>query len=723
MANFFAFAVFLGSALLFCVQPMLGRALLPVFGGSSHIWTVCLVVFQSLLLFGAIYADRIVRLGYKWQRGIHLSLIFIAAIWISLFGIFRGPLLDALPLADTTLGECFVAIGAILIAVGLPYIVLGAGSSLVQRWAADCLGSGRETYRLYVISNIGSFVGLLAYPLVIEPFVSQFYQWVGFAICIVVYLLCCLAAFINASSKTIVTNAPEVEVVDDNDGEDLDDNCNNRIGFHFILWLALPALSTAILNATTTHLSTDVSPFPLMWSILLAAFLLSYAIGFSRLGERLLPLWALLSFCTLCFAVAVIESDDGSKGAFTKNFIAGFSLILFCGNFLHSWLCRIRPNVRYLTGYYLCISLGGAIGGILSGILPIVIFDSVVEYPIVLVMAFAAVLVAIKTVLRSTITRSLSYCVKDIDLSGARAWMFLGVLLLVFVFSLQVHRLGKFEKVYLRGRNFYGCYTIARDIIVLDKESRPGLAPPRYPVMVLQNGNTTHGLEPEFEHFKGQPTTYYGELGGGLAFTLHKNYSTTNQPLSVGIVGMGVGTQAYYGRKNDSITFYEIDPDVTAIAQSYFSFLKDSKADVKIVVGDARKALEKEMTQSLPKFDILIIDAYSGDSVPFHLITKQAFELYRARLKSDGILALHISNWHVNLFPICKAASKALQLNAIGITSPSGIFTWTSSWVFLSSEKLANPDGVQIIDWNCVRDVSLPNDDIGSLLPYLRFFE
>lgn len=715
MAIFFAFAVFIGSALLLCLQPMLGRALLPIFGGSSHIWTVCLVVYQSLLLAGAIYANGISRLDKLKQRMLHLPLLFLSFLWIIGVAIYKGELPNFAIGASSTLQECCNAVLLILFSVGLPYIVLGAGSSLLQKWAADSLGSGREIYRLYVISNIGSFVGLLAYPLLIEPFVSQFWQWIGFALGIALYLILCIIALTR--SKALCNGCVAKDVIE---VEPQCDTVENKV-ITILLWLVLPALSTAILNATTTHLSTDVSPFPLMWALLLAAFLLSYSIGFSKIGEKLLPIWAILAICSLCYAVSVLNGDDGSKGSFTANFIAGLAVILFCGNFLHAWLCRIRPAVISLTKYYLCISLGGAIGGFLSGVLPILISDSVIEYPIVLTATFVMVLFATISVLRPLCTRAIALIAPQMVVSKMRIGVIFTISTLAFILAICANSESKFEEIYQRGRNFYGCWTVARDIIVVKNDMIGSTTSPRYPVTILQNGNTTHGLEPEFEHFKNTPTAYYGELGGGLAFSLHPSYSATNQPLNVGIVGMGVGTQALYGRAGDTITFYEIDSDVVNIAKSNFSFIEASKADVKITIGDARKTLEKEELSSQPKFDILIIDAYSGDSVPFHLITKQAFDLYFSRLKEDGILALHISNWHIDLFPICKAVSKSYNINATGVLSPGAIFTWRSSWVFMSKQQLITPQAVQIVDWEDVKDMPLPNDEIGSLLPYIRF--
>lgn len=218
-----------------------------------------------------------------------------------------------------------------------------------------------------------------------------------------------------------------------------------------------------------------------------------------------------------------------------------------------------------------------------------------------------------------------------------------------------------------------------------------------------------------------EPTAYFGQMGGGLAFSLNKKYSG-GEPIHCGIMGMGIGTPAYYGRKGDTVRFFELDGQVVDVAEKYFSYCKKSRGEIDTVVGDGRKSLEMERGKGERRYDVLIIDAYNGDSLPYHLITEQAFQLYLDRLEKDGTLALNITNWYVDLLPICKAIAKRFDLNVLGVESPDGAVTRYAKWIFFSREKLAKPDyKVTFIDWGHVRDIQLPADERGSILPFLQF--
>lgn len=705
----FALPVFLGSALLFAVQPMLGRALLPAFGGTAGVWTACLVAYQVLLLAGSVYADRLSRA--RRCRAIHLAVLAASFLWLAAVALRGGGLWVPSEAEGSAASETFAALLAVVAAVGLPYVALGANSSLLQKWASEGGVPGREAYRLYAVSNAGSFVGLLAYPLLVEPYVDIAWQWIAFASLFLIYALLCFRA---ASRRRL---APEV--VGEADNAAVRSQASATWSTIRLSWLALPALSTALLNATTTHLSTDVSPMPLMWAVLLAAFLLSYTIGFTRLGERLMPLWLVFATLSVWKAAAVLTSTE-NEGIFVANFAAGCAVIFFGGLFLHSWLCRLRPSAESLTAYYLCIALGGAVGGFLSGIVPVFLFSTAAEYPLSLALLGCAVPVAIATNLAPALEKLREVLFPRT--TGTAPWFRAALLAFVPVvvcLTLSRTTVPPYEKIYDRGRNFYGCWSVVRDRVVLRDDRPSDFEQPHYDTTVLLNGKTSHGVEAEASAFRGRPTAYYGPLGGGLAFTLHPGYADTNAPLAVAIVGMGAGTQAWYGRPGDRIVFYEIDPAVVGAAQRHFDFLGTCKADVEIVVGDARKALEREEEKGAEKYDILVVDAYSGDSIPYHLVTREAFSLYASRLRPGGILALHITNWHVDLLPVCKAAAEQIGKKILGIESRGNIFTWDSQWVFLSDKSLKAPEGCFEQDWNKVRDVALPRDARGSLLPFM----
>ena len=704
----FALPVFVGSALLFAVQPMLGRALLPAFGGTAGVWTACLVAYQLLLLAGSVYADRLVRA--RRCRAFHLAVLVVSFLWLGAIAIRGGAIWTPSVAGENATEECLSALLAVVAAIGLPYVALGANSALLQKWAAESGIPGREAYRLYAVSNAGSFVGLLAYPLLVEPYVDISWQWAAFAALFLLYaFLCARAAGARSLPHSSACELPTSP----------SPHSSQRVGLSSVaLWFALPALSTALLNATTTHLSTDVSPIPLMWAVLLAAFLLSYTVGFTRLGERLLPLWLLLGALSAWKASSVLSSSD-NQNIFVANFAAGVAVIFLGGLFLHSWLCRLRPGADSLTAYYLCIALGGAIGGLLSGIVPVFVFTTALEYPLALLLLACAVTAALATTLAPGLERLHAVLFpRATGMSPALRVVLLAAAPIFVGMSLLHTAASPYEKIYERGRNFYGCWSVVRDRVLLRDDRESGFEQPHYDTTVLLNGKTSHGVEAEESSFRGRPTSYYGQLGGGLAFTLHPKYAVTNSPLSVAIVGMGAGTQAWYGRPGDRIVFYEINPAMVAAARKHFDFLGSSKAAIEIVGGDARKALEREAACDAEKYDVLVIDAYSGDSIPYHLVTREAFELYASRIRPDGILALHITNWHVDLLPICKAAAAHLEKKKLGVESQGGLFTWDSQWVFLSEAPLKAPEGCFVQDWGKVRDVPLPSDGHGSLLPY-----
>jgi hypothetical protein len=742
----FALPIFLGSALLFCIQPMLGRALLPVFGGTASVWTACLVTFQMLFVAGAVYADWMgrERRGKCRRRIAHIAALAVSALWIMAFAHFRPELGALVPDSGDVATETASALMCVLAAVGFPYVILSSGSSLVQKWAEESLGEGRETYRLYMVSNIGSFAGLLAYPLLLEPFAPQTWLWRGFAAALALYATLCAVAGLRRRCECTEVSGTFTQSRREGGGAEIFDgvepvtfekpgdsassaplrdknNLVSRQYAQYAIWLALPALSTFLLDATTTHLSSDVSPFPLMWVALLGMFLMSYAIGFSRIGEKLLPVWFALASASVLFAIAVLRRTGGPDVAFVRNFTAGSLVILFGGSFLHGWLCRLRPDGSGLTRYYLCIAIGGAAGGFAGGLAPVLLFDTVAEYPVGLFLLVFALVTTPCMIWRGVLTRAIRSFRPDAQIPLWTRVLCMAGLILAAGLTIWV-RTDKKMAIYECGRSFHGCWMVARDFVVTWEGVPPGMKPPTFPVTMLASGNTKHGVEAEDEVWRGLPTTYYGVKAGGLAFSLHPNYAETNTPLRVGIVGMGAGTQAWYGRPGDFMRFFEIDPAIVSAARRYFTFLKDCKALTDIVVADARKALERETRSNERKYDILVIDAYSGDSVPFHLLTAEAFDLYASRLESDGILALHISNWHIDLRPVCKAAASRLGFHALGITSlKDSPFSSNADWVFLSREALGAPQGVVVYDWGDVRDIPLPTDDKGSILPYVHF--
>jgi hypothetical protein len=447
------------------------------------------------------------------------------------------------------------------------------------------------------------------------------------------------------------------------------------------------------------HLSTDFTPIPMLWALLLTAFLLSYVIGFSRIGEQGLVGWVGLAALAVAGA-SFVSGLKGGKG-FIPNFIAGFAMILFCCTCLHSWLYRIRPGSAHLTRFYLGLAAGGAVGGVSSSLLAPLVFDRVLEYPLALLLVCASCF-------------WLVYLWRHRELKGINE--FLMILAVIAAFTVISQSLKASKDTVARERNFYGCLRVA----IVHIPTKFG---DRLTLHSLHHGNTLHGMQYREPYLRDKATSYYGSTGGGLAITSHPKY-ISGAPLRVGLIGLGAGTMAVHGRSNDVYRFYEINPQVIAFAvnTNYFSFLADSRATIETVLGDARKVLEAERSRQAPLWDVLVMDAYSGDSIPLHLATREAFQLYMDRLSPDGILAVHVSNWHIDLAPLCKAAAREFNLQIAGTLAPPSEILTASRWVFLARAPLKIADqGVKKVDWTRVADFHLPSDEKGGLLELVRF--
>lgn len=703
--------IFLGSFLIFGIQPMLGRTLLPVFGGTAAVWTTCLATFQMLLLAGYWYghvvsgrarstvSDCAEMTGERGADGdrrplFHIALLGLSVVWVGCFATLRPCLLSQ---AGRSSYPVLEVLFHVLAFAGLPYVLLSANATLIQAWVARRMARPSDVYALYAVSNAGSLLGLLCYPFLVEPFLSLNAQWYGFAACLALY-----AMLLSRLAKGLPARTAAALEVSDQRPESLDEKVAVQASAHSVgsalLWFLLPAISTFLLNAVTAHLSTDVTPIPLLWVVLLAAFLLSYIIGFSKIGERGVLVWCVLGIIPVIFCACAI-GVRGERG-FLYNFAAGALVMLFGCIFLHAWLYRCRPAAERLTRYYLCVAAGGALGGLLSGIVAPLLFTRIIEY------RFALVTVALFSALYAW-----TNTVKKLRLVA----VVVQIAVLTALYLIVVRTMNEYKGLTIisQSRNFYGCLTVS-SVEVLDEIA--------FPVFVhrFQHGQTLHGLQYQSPDLCEEPTSYYGPLGGGLAILSHPSY-TNGTPMSVGLIGLGIGTLACWGRTNDTYRFFEINPRVVDIAWDvgYFSYLSNSKAMVSIGQGDARKLIATETN----RYDILVVDAYSGDAIPFHLATREAFKLYLDHLNPGGILAMHITNWHIDLSPLCKAVGREFGRELTGVISHENGLCFGTTWVFISERKLPIPkeEEVHETDWARVRDIPLPSDDCGSLINLVRY--
>lgn len=692
-----AAAVFSGSFLLFLLQPMLGRTLLPVFGGSAAVWSVCLGAYQALLLVGYAYAYLLAGKSARTQRVAHLTLLGAAVAWAFAFAALRLTLKGFFGASSAPALEVLFCV---LVFVGLPYVLLASGSTLVQAWVAGADVppeggvSGREVYSLYAVSNLGSLSGLLVFPFVLEPFVPLTAQWYGFAVGLGLYAI--LVARLGPGAQR-----------SDSEGRRSQEITRSPAPAASSVWFLLPAVSAFLLNAVIAHLFIDVTPMPLVWVVMLSVFLLSYAVGFSRFGENRRGAWGALS--VLALTGTAVANGMWGTGSFYPNAAAAVALIFCVGVLLHGWLYEVRPDTAHLTRFYLMIAAGGAAGGLLASILAPLVLTRALEYPLVLLVC--ALLVAWRMPKPALVVR---------PHRGARMWVYLagwGAVWLVLASATARHSRAR---VMFRDRNFYGSLTVTQTQEAFGAQGA-------FPVVYLWCGQTTHGIQVRAPFYKGRGTAYYGQTGGGIALLTHPKYQA-GLGMKVGVVGLGAGTLACYGRPCDLYRFYEINPQVVKVATDprLFTYLPDAKTPIDLVPGDARQMLAKERAAGDPLYDVLMIDAYNGDAVPYHLATREAFQLYFDRLAPGGVLAVHVSNWHIDLLPLCKAVGAALGVHLYGTVSATEDSVTTGAvWVFMTRQptiyRYPGKSTVREVVWDQIRTVTLPTDEKGSLIPLLRF--
>lgn len=682
--------IFLGAFLVFLVQPMIGNTLLPYFGGTAAVWNVCLASFQLLLIGGYLYAHMIRRRGGATRKTClwgHIALLFVSSAWL----FYSTSLRARLPDIAERFPVSVAAFLAVLLIVAVPFVVLSANSSLVQ----DIAGGN---YGLYAISNLGSLIGLWAYPFVFERYMTLPQQWLSFAVVCLAYSVC--FALLSAMSGGMV---------DDIKGKISTDTYYGKPP-RYLQYLFLSALSCFLLNAVSAHVNSDITPIPLIWVVGLSVYLLSYIFAFTDRGAKMSPFAAVAVIPLAIVAVWHMGLTDFKH--YRGEMVISMLLLFFGGFVIHSRLYALRPAPAYLTRYYLLIAVGGGLGGAFCSFAMPMLSDRISEYPIGIAALLILALREAQTI-SSPIVSRLNVTTVQIKVAAASLYIALTALTLC-----AVHRIGKVEgEVVRRYRNFYGTGCVAHAVI-----APPGGA--SFEANGLLVNGTTHGLQLVDEKWKSaRPTTYYTDMAGGLPFLKHPKVAR-KEPLRVGLCGMGIGTLATYARQGDVFRFYEINPAIVDIAMdaSLFSFVPKAAGDVEIVTDDARRALEKERARAEPKYDIIVVDVFNGDSIPPHMTTKEAFELYLDRLSPDGILAFHLSNWHLDLLPIIKAAVGTFNLRYDAYHCLPNGYAFESMWAFMSREHLPemfDPSHHVRVDFGKVRNIPIMTDNMHSLVPYV----
>jgi hypothetical protein len=654
--------IFLSAFLLFLIQPIFAKLILPWFGGSSAVWTTCLVFFQTALLAGYLYAHLLTRWrNARWQPWVHAALLAAALLLL--------PVMPGERWKPSGAGDPAWQILAMLAAVlGLPYFLLSATSPLLQKWLSR---DGSEPYRLFALSNVGALLALAAYPLLIEPRISTRVQdllWsCGFAVFAV---LCGGAGWLGSpSSDASIQDVPW-------------EHRENSVP-----WLLLAAAGSMMLVSTTNQLTQNVAAVPFLWILPLAVYLLSFIICFEspRWYQRGLFLRLLaVALGSLAYALYDIQVSEAIPVAIPLFTIGLFLTCMFC----HGELSRLKPAASQLTSFYLMIALGGALGAIFTGLIAPHIFAGIYEFP--LSLFFVAVLAL------------------WLNWQGAWAQRLLWIAVTVAMAVALVEEARGFHKdAIVMTRNFYGSLRVV--------ESVRGGGNTR----TLYHGTVQHGAQYLDPARRGEPTTYFGpDSGVGLVLRF-----CCAGPKRVGIIGLGAGTLAAYGKPGDSFHFYEINPQVIELAKSHFTFLSDSKASIGIALGDARLSLERETG---PLYDVFIADAFSGDAIPVHLLTREAFRLYLTRLKPEGILAVHVSNQYLDLAPVVAQLARSEGLTARVVRSPKDdphLYA-QAEWVLMTGnpEFFTRPEISSVSSAIEERPgARLWTDDYNNLLQVLRF--
>ncbi len=604
--------IFTSAFLLFLVQPIIAKQILPWFGGSAAVWTTCLVFFQVALLAGYAYSDLTTRkLKPRTQVILHIVLLSASLVVLPIVADANWK-----PAGGEDPG--LRILGLLLATIGLPYFLLATTGPLVQAWFARSFPQG-TVYRLFALSNLASMLALISYPFVFETWVTTEVQAAAWSVGYALFALLCGASGLYSLRNIIAVNAQAV-------APKTEDTAPAPGKFDLFLWLALPAMGSWLLLAITNHITQNIASIPFLWLAPLTLYLLSFILCFESDGwyQRSLllgPTAVILGFCAWGLQTTDVTLD-------IKIAIPLYLTGLFaCCMFFHGELAKMRPAPRYLTLFYLMVALGGALGGMFVGLVAPRIFSGYFE------LGLGFVLTAI---LAAPTLRKMPFFVwiLAVALAGVCGYFW----------DQQIVQVKEDTRVMVR--NFYGVLR-TKDIgsEVSDDWARR-----------LIHGVIMHGeqyLKPER---RAEPTTYYGP-DSGVAIAI-QNIHPENQ--RVGVVGLGTGTLAVWGKLGDAYHFYDINPQVIAIAQSEFTYLKDSKAKIEISLGDARLSLEREAAQN---FDVLVIDAFSSDSIPVHLITKEAMAVYLKHLKPGGAVVFHVTNRFLKLAPVVKQVADSYGMH------------------------------------------------------------
>lgn len=650
---------------------MIAKVILPSFGGGAAVWTTCMLFFQCLLLGGYCYAHGLITWLKPKQQGIVHGSLLLAALMMTPISV---------GVIESTTSPQFSILSILLTAIGLPYLVLSANAPLIQRWFAFD-NESISPYKLYALSNVGSLLGLLLYPFVIEPFVSLENQLMIWSIGFWLFAGGCALLALKLILKSSHINKLVAHITQPVAGTDK------------IIWIMLSSIGVVVLLAVTSSMSQNISSIPFLWLLPLSLYLISFIVCFASDAWIVRKVW----YCALLLSLPITFLLYFFASLFplvVQVVLYSFVLISVC-MVCHGELVRLKPSVENLTAYYLAMSIGGVVGGLFVSFIAPVIFNQFIEFPLIvwLCLVVGAMLS----------WRELEHLRSKIVWGGSI------VSTLTLVLFLLVNQQYQQYDV-MSDRNFYGQLAV-KDIQVGDINERR-----------LVDGTTSHGTQSLDEKLSQIPLSYYRkDTGVAVAIkTLQER-----EVMNVAIIGLGAGTLAAYGRPADNYHFLELNPMVSEFAHDYFTYIEQSKANVNISIGDGRQLLADNHLFTEDSLDLLVVDAFSSDAIPVHLLTTEAVSLYKQQIADDGIIAIHISNSHLDLVPLVYGLANSQKLSAqFVLTKSDDKHVNMAQWILLSKQpgvllseaiaKVKTPWPVSI------RQPIIWSDDYSNLLSVLK---
>jgi spermidine synthase len=651
----YASTIFLSAFLLFLVQPIIAKQILPWFGGSSAVWTTALVFFQSTLLAGYAYADLTTRLGVRRQTQLHIGLLVLSLATLPILAsVAWKPYGDEDPIVRILL--------LLLFTIGLPYFLLSTTTPLLQSWYWRRFRAA-VPYRLFALSNFASLLALLGFPVLLEPWFGLLEMGWAWSIAYGAFaLLCAFTAWASMKHARESDTVPPVATVAA--------AVTAPTMMTQLTWLALAAMASIMLLAVTNHVTQNIASVPFLWVLPLSIYLASFILTFDhpRWYQRVLFIAAL---SVLAPAMAWLIPSLDLMSAASVFFGGLFVACMFC----HGELALMKPDPHWLTRFYLMLSLGGALGAVLIAIVAPMVLSGYFEVHVALIL----------------LALTLSLRLRGI-------WRLFGLAVFTVTAFFAVRGAQEYSRdVRTMQRDFYG---------VVRTRDRADPVPYRS----MFHGGIVHGGQLLGDEFRNRPSDYFGPTSGyGRLFEVLNDVRP--QPRRVGIIGLGAGVLASYGRKGDEFTFYEISPRVVDLANDEFTFLRHSAAKIKVVLGDGRLSLERSSPQA---YDVLGIDAFAGDSIPMHLVTREAMALYVRHLAPDGVIVFQATNRYIDLMPVVKRLANEFEMEAVLVSDVPSFKTGPEYWLSPTDQILVSRDRA-LLRAGSLRYVATPIEDRAGL--------